>query len=77
MSKTLSVDEKNIREFLQSGGINTFLIPDYQRKYEWGKDEIDMLFDDLSEFTRTVMKNKSDDTYFLGTIVSHRVTYQR
>ena len=71
MSKTLSVDEKNIREFLQSGGINTFLIPDYQRKYEWGKDEIDMLFDDLSEFTRTVMKNKSDDTYFLGTIVSH------
>ena len=71
MSKQLSVDEKNVKEFLQSGGTNIFLIPDYQRKYEWGKDEIDMLFDDLSEFTRAVMKNKSDDTYFLGTIVSY------
>ena len=71
MSKTLFVDEKKLGVFLQSGASNAFLIPDYQRKYEWGKDEIDVLFDDLSEFTRTVKIKNSDDTYFLGTIVSH------
>ena len=51
MAKTLSVDEKNVMEFLRDGATNSFLIPDYQRKYDWDPDNINLLFDDLAEFT--------------------------
>ncbi len=71
MSKMLSVDEKSIKEFLNSGEKNSFLIPDYQRAYEWNHKQIEPLFDDLMDFTCSVIKSKGDEKYFLGTIVSY------
>ena len=53
-----------------------FEIPNYQRPYKWGKEEIDDLLDDLFEAYR----NHDDDTqYFLGSIVLRkkpRYTYE-
>ena len=71
MSKSLTVDEKNIKEFLQSGAKNCFVIPDYQRAYEWNNKEIDLLFDDLIDFTKNAKASKNNENYFLGTILSH------
>ena len=70
MAKTLSVDEKSVMEFLRDGATNSFLIPDYQRKYDWDKDNVNLLFDDLKEFAENQNNNGTDDKYFLGTIVS-------
>ena len=42
-----------------------FCIPEYQRPYVWGNDEIYYLLDDLC----FAMKEKSDSEYFLGTFV--------
>ncbi|MBR1579382.1 MAG: DUF262 domain-containing protein [Selenomonadaceae bacterium] len=70
MAKTLSVDEKNVMEFLRDGATNSFLIPDYQRKYDWDTDNVNLLFDDLKEFAENQNNNGTDDKYFLGTIVS-------
>ena len=70
MAKTLSVDEKNVMEFLRDGATNSFLIPDYQRKYDWDTDNVNLLFDDLKEFSESQNNNGTDDKYFLGTIVS-------
>lgn len=42
-----------------------FRIPEYQRPYIWGKDEINDLLDDLT-FAQT---EKSDQEYFLGSFV--------
>ncbi|MBQ9478041.1 MAG: DUF262 domain-containing protein [Selenomonadaceae bacterium] len=70
MAKTLSVDEKSVMEFLRDGATNSFLIPDYQRKYDWDTDNVNLLFDDLKEFAENQNNNGTDDKYFLGTIVS-------
>lgn len=42
-----------------------FRIPEYQRPYIWGKDEINDLLDDLT----FAQKEKSDQEYFLGSFV--------
>jgi len=42
-----------------------FRIPEYQRPYVWGYDEIHDLLDDLT----FAMQNKSDSDYFLGSFV--------
>jgi uncharacterized protein with ParB-like and HNH nuclease domain len=42
-----------------------FRIPEYQRPYLWGRDQINDLLDDLSY----AMQNKPDSEYFLGSLV--------
>ena len=42
-----------------------FRIPEYQRQYVWGDDQIKTLLDDLT----FALNNKRDSEYFLGTIV--------
>ena len=42
-----------------------FRIPEYQRPYIWGRDEIDDLLDDLS----FAHDEKPDQEYFLGSFV--------
>ena len=42
-----------------------YLIPNYQRPYSWGIENIEQLFDDLYEF----FQRKTEETYFLGSIV--------
>ena len=69
--KTLAVDEKTVRDFLRESKSNPFFIPDYQRAYSWDRDDAELLFDDLKEFTDHVIAHKDKSNYFLGTIVSY------
>jgi len=74
MAKQISADRKNVRDFLESGKDHLFVIPEYQRPYAWGSDEIQTLFDDLVEFMAGNFDgvNYNEKTeYFLGTVVSY------
>jgi uncharacterized protein with ParB-like and HNH nuclease domain len=53
---------KTVRELFD--GTNYYKIPDYQRPYEWGEDEIGLLWDDV--FAAFEAKDK---LYFLGPLI--------
>lgn len=42
-----------------------FRVPEYQRSYVWGQEEIDELLDDIGYAQRTA----KDKEYFLGSVV--------
>ena len=69
MSTSLSVAESTINAFLIDAGTHPLIIPEYQRPYSWGEDEVDTLIDDLWDFS---VQNESNQSqfYFLGSIVS-------
>ena len=72
MSAELTVDRKNIEELftsLKNG--EKFIIPDYQRPYQWDVEKCETLWNDIvSFFDSDECKNEKD--YFLGTIVSYK-----
>ncbi|MCL1865736.1 MAG: DUF262 domain-containing HNH endonuclease family protein [Spirochaetes bacterium] len=71
MSK-LHVDQKSI-ESLLSDKSNQYLIPEYQRPYEWDEERCRTLWDDILEFA--MPENDANDfkeEYFLGSIVTFK-----
>lgn len=64
------VNKQSVLDLLKSGKEHPFVIPEYQRPYAWGEDEIVTLFDDLWEFSIEHTKPGGAKTYFLGSIVS-------
>ncbi|MBF4102101.1 DUF262 domain-containing protein [Gallibacterium anatis] len=46
---------------------DNYIIPIYQRNYAWGRDEIELLIQDISE----ALKNKEDkeNNYYIGSLV--------
>lgn len=71
MSKKLNVNQQTILE-LCGNNHTFFLIPDYQRPYEWGIEECQQLWDDLYGFAIPNDNHENfdkDDEYFLGPIV--------
>lgn len=70
MTTTINVDKRSVKQLLETGKNKKFVIPEYQRPYAWTDEQIQVLFDDLSEYTHNT--NEDDEsTYFLGTIVSY------
>ncbi|MDU5070000.1 DUF262 domain-containing HNH endonuclease family protein [Finegoldia magna] len=67
MSTTIEINKKSVKEFLEAGKKQKFVIPEYQRPYAWGEEEVQTLFDDIVEYTQ----ERIDSPYFLGTIVSY------
>lgn len=67
MATTIEVNKQSVKQLLETGKIHKFVIPEYQRPYAWSDEQIQMLFDDLVEYTA----NDSESTYFLGTVVSY------
>jgi len=68
---TLNVSKQSVLELLTSGQEIPFLIPEYQRPYSWGDDEITTLFDDIWNFSIERKENSEGaKNYFLGCIVS-------
>lgn len=67
MSTSIEINKKSVKEFLDAGKKHRFVIPEYQRPYAWGEDEVQTLFDDLVEYTQ----ERIVSPYFLGTIVSY------
>lgn len=66
----IDVNKQSVVELLKSGKEHPFVIPEYQRPYAWGEDEIITLFEDLWEFSIERTKPGGAKTYFLGSIVS-------
>ena len=71
MATTIEVNKQSVRQLLETGKNMKFVIPEYQRTYEWSDEQIQILFDDLVEYTANNSDNDSENTYFLGTIVSY------
>ena len=67
MAPSIDINKKNVKDFLESGKDERFIIPEYQRPYAWGDEEVQTLFDDLVEYTH----EEIESPYFLGTIVSY------
>ena len=59
----MKAKEKKFLHFLE-GSDKHFLIPVYQRNYDWKKEQCKQLYDDLIEIS------KNNRTHFLGSIVS-------
>ena len=57
-------NEKYLIRFLDSSDTN-FVIPVYQRNYDWKKEQCKQLYDDLVSMIKNNYKN-----HFFGTIVS-------
>ncbi|MBO7607726.1 MAG: DUF262 domain-containing protein [Paludibacteraceae bacterium] len=77
MATNISVNKQTILELLKSGQKKPFVIPEYQRPYSWGDDEIITLFEDLWEFSIERTKSNGAETYFLGCIVSYEENDER
>lgn len=71
MSTAINVNKQTIEEFLTTGKHKPFVIPEYQRPYSWTNEEIEILFEDLWNFTCTEGGTERNGTYFLGSIVSY------
>lgn len=67
MTATIEVNKKSVLDLLSEGKEHTFLIPAYQRPYEWDEERIRTLVDDLWNFT----VSPNGKTYFLGCIVTY------
>jgi len=69
MATTIEVSKQSVKQLLESGKVRKFVIPEYQRPYAWTDEQVQTLFDDLTEYTANE-KESSEGTYFLGSIVS-------
>src|SRR5699024_2011002 len=67
MATSIEVNKQSVKQLLETGKVNKFIIPEYQRPYAWTDEQIQTLFEDLAEYT----ENNNESTYFLGTIVSY------
>ena len=68
----IDVNKKSVLEELKDGQELPFRIPEYQRPYSWGVDEITTLFDDIWEFSKERTLPEGAKSYFLGCIVSYK-----
>ena len=59
--KDIKVKKTTVEKLLFSN--NDFIVPGYQRPYEWEKEQVELLLNDICE-----AKEKADDIYLLGTI---------
>ena len=59
----MKAKEKKFLHFLE-GSDKHFVIPVYQRNYDWKREQCKQLFDDLIDISKT------NRTHFLGSIVS-------
>lgn len=69
MATTIEVNKQSVKQLLESGKARKFIIPEYQRPYAWTDEQVQILFDDLVEYTAN-QKESPEGTYFLGSIVS-------
>lgn len=68
---SISVNKLSVKAFLETGKEKQFLIPDYQRPYDWTSDEVDTLFNDVWNFAKTRGGSTREGSYFLGCVVSY------
>ena len=64
MSTSINVGKATVAEFLKSGASSQFIIPVFQRTYDWEEDQIRALFDDIWNFTVNEGGPKREASYF-------------
>ena len=69
MTTTINVDKRSVKQLLETGKNKKFVIPEYQRPYAWSDEQIQVLFDDLSEYTHNT-NDDDESTYFLEKNIS-------
>ena len=67
----------NIREFLSEG---KYVIPIYQRNYDWGEREALQLLEDISDYAQKNKEQNKEQPYYIGSAVvflctAHGETY--
>ena len=73
MSK-LNVNQKTVKSLFSENNPD-FLIPDYQRPYDWGEEECQTLWDDLYTFAfpdNNADNFRENEEYYLGPIVTFK-----
>ncbi|MBO7568155.1 MAG: DUF262 domain-containing protein, partial [Bacteroidales bacterium] len=65
MAKDIEPKLKLISSYLKVASGETFVIPEYQRRYSWTVDECDKLWQDIETF----IDSSETDPYFFGTII--------
>lgn len=65
MTDTSNPNVISVRDLLTT---DHYIIPIYQRNYAWGKNEIEQLIIDISDFCN---ENKKEKSYYLGTLVTN------
>ena len=60
----MKANEENLLKYLD--GTKQFMLPIYQRRYSWEKEQCDQLWDDVLR----VGQNENIKSHFLGSIVS-------
>lgn len=71
MSTSINVNKQTVLEFLSTGKTKPFVIPEYQRPYMWGEDQVTTLFNDIWDFALNTGGTERTGYYFLGTVVSY------
>lgn len=71
MPTTIEVNKQSVEALLGSGKSKPFVIPEYQRPYAWTDEQVEILFEDLWEFTATSGGTEREGSYFLGSVVSY------
>ena len=61
----LNVSKKSITALLGNMQNRLFVIPEYQRPYQWTTEHCDILWEDIKYFS----ENSKEREYFLGTLV--------
>lgn len=64
----LSVSRKNVAKLFAEMRNKKFVIPEYQRPYDWDLEKCETLWNDIVSFFEE--KTHDDQEYFLGTIVT-------
>jgi len=65
MRKNIEPTLKEIKWYLGLKKSENFVIPEYQREYQWDKDKCDQLLQDIEMF----ISSGASDLYFFGTII--------
>jgi len=67
-STEINVNKLPVKDYLETGQKYPLLIPDYQRPYSWGEDEVRTLWDDVVN----AFSGNAENDYFCGAIVTFR-----
>lgn len=67
----INVNKLCVLDLLKGGQEIPYIIPEYQRPYSWGVDEINTLFDDIWGFSIERTQPNEAKNYFLGCVVSY------
>lgn len=65
MIKEPDLDRQSIEDYFKIAKKEQFVIPQYQRKYSWEKEQCETLLQDIDDY----LKDRKDDDYFFGTII--------